>query len=139
MSTSHWFHELIRTDPDERLDEFGRHVLGKAGSLAFTIENVKAAAVEYELEWTAGRRGSEEVDASKRHRPCALARALATATSELSMPSTSKPCCARKITFVPVPQPTSSVRPGPMARDSITSTRSGSGVPVSHGNDSPEV
>jgi hypothetical protein len=44
------------------LDERSRHVLGKAGSLAFTIENVKAAAVEYELEWAAGRRVGEEVD-----------------------------------------------------------------------------
>src|SRR4030095_7247699 len=48
--------------PPAVLDEVRPHVLGKAGSLAFTIEHVKAAAVEYELERAAGRRGGEEVD-----------------------------------------------------------------------------
>jgi hypothetical protein len=121
------------------LDEFGRHLLGKAGSLAFTIENVKAAAVEYELEWAAGRRGGEEVDGLEATPSLRLGPRPRTATSEMSMPSTSKPRCARKIAFVPVPQPISSVRPGAMVRDSIISTRSGSGVSVSHGNDSPEA
>jgi hypothetical protein len=38
-----------------------------------------------------------------------------------------------------VPQPTSSVRPGAIARDSIISTSIRSGVPVSHGSGSSEA
>src|ERR671919_2279192 len=51
-----------QAQPQAVLDELGRHVLGKAGLFAFTIENVKAAAIEYELERATGRRGGEEIE-----------------------------------------------------------------------------
>ena len=115
--------------------------LNQRDALLRFIEDMKAAAVEEELEGSLGRRAGKEIqrgEAAIEIAPVELRLGSSIASGATSMPWMSKPRSASQREFVPVPAPISSVRVGRARPEVTNSTRSGSGLPVSQGS-SPEA
>ena len=123
-------------EPETSGSQCRRNLYGKTRPLFGFIEDMKAAAIKDEMEWTTGRGGDEKIqcsEAATKLRPSSFAMALSTASGATSIPKTSKPRSASQRAFVPVPAPISSIREGRMRPEVTNSTSSGSGSPVSQG------